>query len=132
MRGSAVQARAHKERGNELFKVGEYSEAIQCYREAIELEPWDEAFWLNLSACYTKMEKWEQAVESAEKAIDLRWRLVKGHYRKAYALLQMGKDAPLPEAGPSLLDKAWTTCKVGLPRRRVLLELIGCAEWNQM
>ena len=67
---------------------------------------------MNLSLAYTKLEKWETAVVHADQAIELRWRCIKAWYRKAYAQMQLGIGAPLPEAGPSMIERAWESVRV--------------------
>jgi len=135
-RSTAIQARACKERGNAFFKAGNYPEAIGCYKEAVEYEPWDEAFHLNLSLTYTKLEKWETAVVHADQAIELRWRCVKAWYRKAYAQMQLGIGAPLPEAGPSMIERAWESVRTGIkfkPTDKEMLKLLKEVQkhWNE-
>lgn len=50
-----------KEKGNEFYKQGNYEEAIQCYHDAIVLNPTSESAWHNLGMAYSRAGKVEDS-----------------------------------------------------------------------
>ncbi|KAI1292772.1 Tetratricopeptide repeat protein 31 [Halotydeus destructor] len=70
---------------------GNYVEAIQLFTSAIELNPLDFRFHINRSYCYHSAKLFELSLEDAEKAISLNTDAVKGHYRKALALIGLNR-----------------------------------------
>ncbi|XP_070552723.1 peptidyl-prolyl cis-trans isomerase D-like isoform X2 [Ptychodera flava] len=96
-------ADAIKQIGNQQFKQENYQKAIEKYEKAIryleELEETgsndlskDEAKQLlspiynNIAACCIKLRKFTEALNNAEKALDVDLRNAKAHFRKAQAL----------------------------------------------
>lgn len=65
-----IQAKETIEAGNEAFKRGDYSKAIEYYKLAIRNKP---AFseYVNLGHCYMQLEQWDNACSAYEKAIKL-------------------------------------------------------------
>lgn len=67
------EARRLKEEGNELFKKGEYEEAVLKYEEALGECSEDEeknlraVCYANLATCLFKLERYEDSVERAGK-----------------------------------------------------------------
>jgi len=84
----AVEA---KNRGNTLFKEGRHNEAIQAYSEAIRLDPNDYAFYTNRATCYSSLNKHQEALADADRAVQLKEDWMKGHYRKGVALFALGR-----------------------------------------
>lgn len=112
------QAALHKERGNACFRKGEHQVAVEAYSEALRLEPKDASLWLNRSIALRQLQRWEESVHDADRAIALHASSSKAHYSKAAALQQLGR---LPEA--------LRACEAGLdytPQHKALLELQGC------
>ena len=58
-------------RGNEYFKTGEYSTAIDLYTQCIQLCPEDATFYGNRAAAYLMDKKYQSALTDALKAIAL-------------------------------------------------------------
>jgi len=88
---SKEQALAAKAKGNGFFKEKKWDEAIRCYTEAISLDGTNASFFSNRSACYAGKEDWKQALEDAEKVINLRPTWAKGYSRKGLALFMLNK-----------------------------------------
>lgn len=80
-------ALAERERnsGNELFKKGEFAEAVKHYTEAIARDDRDPRALSNRAACYTKLGAIPEAIKDAERAISLDPIFVKAYLRKANA-----------------------------------------------
>jgi stress-induced-phosphoprotein 1 len=61
-----------KQKGNEAMKAGEYDSAINLYGEAIELSPDSHVLYSNRCAAYMKVEKYQEALDDAEKTIGIK------------------------------------------------------------
>jgi len=75
----AVEA---KERGNELFRAGEFVKAIDEYEEAIKRDPQNPAYPNNLAATLSKIGDFAGAKRACEKALDLDDKYVKAWAKK--------------------------------------------------
>jgi tetratricopeptide (TPR) repeat protein len=94
---------ALKKEGNEHFKRGSLESAAKCYTTAIDLwmEPKERAvLYVNRSAARIKQAPEpgctaaalaESALRDAERAIDLDSSYPKGHFRRAQALMALGR-----------------------------------------
>ena len=83
-------AKAKKDEGNVFFKNKEYEKAIKKYSEAIALDGSDVTFFSNRSACYAALNKWQEAADDGRQCIIVDRSFVKGYFRQAYALQNMG------------------------------------------
>ena len=61
-------AKDNVELGNEAFGQGDYSKAIEYYKQAIEAKPTFAAY-VNLGHCYMQLERWDDAASAYEEAI---------------------------------------------------------------
>lgn len=68
-----------KNKGNEAFGKENYEEAITYFTQALELDPNNHILYSNRSGAYAKLEKYEQALEDANKVLELKpdWPKVK-------------------------------------------------------
>ncbi|KAF3326813.1 serine/threonine-protein phosphatase 5 [Carex littledalei] len=80
-----------KTAANEAFKANKFSQAIELYSEAIELNGSNAVYWANRAFAHTKLEEYGSAIIDATKAIELDPRYSKGYYRRGAAYLAMGK-----------------------------------------
>ncbi|CAM9999632.1 unnamed protein product, partial [Chrysoparadoxa australica] len=86
------EAEAFKLQGNKHFASKNYRQAVECYSEAISLAKCAQhVYYANRSACYIALGQFDEACEDATVCVELKPGYVKGHYRKAQALLEMGK-----------------------------------------
>lgn len=76
--------------GNTFFKNKQYEEAIRKYSEAIEADPSDVTFYSNRSACYAALNQWQEAAEDGRQCIMTDKSFVKGYFRHALALQNLG------------------------------------------
>ena len=76
--------------GNNYFKNKQYPEAIQKYTEAIKDDPSDVTFYSNRSACYAALNQWTEAAEDGRQCIMTDKSFVKGYFRAALALQNLG------------------------------------------
>ncbi|KAJ6622681.1 Stress-induced-phosphoprotein 1 [Pseudolycoriella hygida] len=80
-----------KEKGNVALGSENYSEAIDIYTKAIQLDDKNHVLYSNRSAAYVKAGKYEEALQDANKTIELNPTWVKGYSRKGTALSFMQK-----------------------------------------
>ena len=77
------KALEQKGKGNTLFKAKKFEEAAEHYSEAIKFDPTDHVFYSNRSGCYTSLKKYDEALQDAEKCIELKADWHKAYTRKA-------------------------------------------------
>ncbi|XP_031560926.1 stress-induced-phosphoprotein 1-like [Actinia tenebrosa] len=75
-----------KDEGNKALQEGNTTKAIECYTEAILIEPTNHVFYSNRSAAYAKDGKYEQALEDAKKCVEIKPEWAKGYSRLGTAL----------------------------------------------
>lgn len=83
------KAEEEKEKGNDLFKKGDYATAIKHYSEAIKRNPTDPKLYSNRAACYTKLAAFDLGLKDCDKCIELDDKFVKGYIRKGKVLQGM-------------------------------------------
>lgn len=82
----AVKAAEFKDKGNTFLQAGDFVKAVECYTEAISLDPSNHVFYSNRSAAYAKDKKYEQALADAKKCVELKPDWGKGYSRLGAAL----------------------------------------------
>ncbi|KAK9132309.1 hypothetical protein Scep_011837 [Stephania cephalantha] len=95
----AARAEDIKLLANEAFKAHKYSQAIDLYGQAIELNSQNAVYWANRAFAHTKLEEYGSAIQDATKAIEIDPKYSKavyssltfGYYRRGAAYLAMGK-----------------------------------------
>lgn len=75
-----------REKGNEYFKQGNFSEAIKYYTDAIKRNDADPKNFSNRAACFMKLMALPEADKDCEEAIRLDPNFVKAYIRKAAIL----------------------------------------------
>lgn len=75
-----------KAEGNKHLSAGNYEGAIASYTKAIELEPTNHVFYSNRSAAYLSKGDANEALEDAEKVVEMKADWPKGYSRKGAAL----------------------------------------------
>ncbi|KAJ7379800.1 Stress-induced-phosphoprotein 1 [Desmophyllum pertusum] len=84
--GDATKATQLKDKGNAFLQAGDFTKAIECYTEAIGVQPSNHVFYSNRSAAYAKDARYEQALEDAKKCVELKPDWGKGYSRLGAAL----------------------------------------------
>lgn len=93
----AAAALEHKARGNELYKSQRYTEAIEEYNKAIELDPSNPRFYGNRSAAHMMQKQYDEVIADCKKAVELDEQFTKAYLRggKAFAcLVRAPRTAP--------------------------------------
>ncbi|RWS09046.1 stress-induced-phosphoprotein 1-like protein [Dinothrombium tinctorium] len=68
---SKKAALREKEKGNELYKMRNFDEALKCYDAAFALDATDMTFLTNKAAVYFELKDYENCVKTCEKAIEV-------------------------------------------------------------
>lgn len=89
--GNIEKAEEIKILANEAFKANKFSQSIDLYSEAINLNGHNAVYWANRAFAHTKLEEYGCAVQDATKAIEINPKYSKGYYRRGAAYLSMGK-----------------------------------------
>lgn len=99
-----VKAEEAKEKGNSLFKNGNYGEAVKYYTEAIKRNPEDSKYYSNRAACYTKLAAFDLGLKDCEKCLELDPKFIKGWIRKGKILQGMQQQAKAISAYQKALE----------------------------
>ncbi|XP_047459383.1 tetratricopeptide repeat protein 31 isoform X2 [Mugil cephalus] len=91
------------EKGIKLVQEGQYAQAVSMFTEAIKCDPKDYRFFGNRSYCYYCLEQYPQALEDAERSIQLSPDWPKGHFRKGSALMGMKRYSEAEKAMEQVL-----------------------------
>lgn len=66
-----VEAQKKKQEGNAAYSKKQFSQAIECYDKAIELDPAEITYYTNLAAVYFEKKDYTKCVEICDKAVDV-------------------------------------------------------------
>jgi len=97
------KAQEAKALGNKEFQAKNYKEAIVHFTEAIKHDPTDHVFFSNRSACFSSLEKYDEAFKDGSECVKLKPDWAKGYTRKGLAEFFLRK-----------FDDAAETYKAGL------------------
>ncbi|KAI9908665.1 hypothetical protein PsorP6_003230 [Peronosclerospora sorghi] len=77
--------------GNEEFNAKNFDKAVECYSEAIRLDPENFVYYSNRSAALGALGKWELAEQDAQECVKRNPTFAKGYHRVANAQQQLGR-----------------------------------------
>ncbi|XP_032493147.1 small glutamine-rich tetratricopeptide repeat-containing protein beta-like [Phocoena sinus] len=80
-----------KDEGNNHMKEENYAAAVDCYTQAIELDPNNAVYYCNRAAAQSKLGHYTDAVKDCEKAIAIDSKYSKTYGRMGLALTAMNK-----------------------------------------
>jgi len=58
--------------GSELMRLNRCKEALQALRKSLEIYSFNPSAYINIATCYSKMSKYQQAIDNYSKAFELR------------------------------------------------------------
>jgi stress-induced-phosphoprotein 1 len=87
----ADKALEAKNKGNAAFSSGDFQTAVKCFTEAIGYDSNNHVLFSNRSAAYCSMGKYEEALQDANKTVELKPDWSKGYGRKGAALYGLHK-----------------------------------------
>lgn len=99
-----VKAEEEKEKGNDFFKKGDFSNAIKHYTEAINRNPDDPKLYSNRAACYTKLAAFDLGLKDCDMCTKLDEKFIKGWIRKGKILQGMQQQSKALTAYQRALD----------------------------
>ncbi|ETB59790.1 hypothetical protein YYC_03181 [Plasmodium yoelii 17X] len=79
------EAQRLKELGNKCFQEGKFEDSVKYFSDAIKNDPSDHVLYSNLSGAYSSLGRFYEALESANKCINIKNDWPKGYIRKACA-----------------------------------------------
>ena len=82
------EAELLKNKGNEFMKAEKFSDALECYTQALKLDCNNSVFFCNRAAAYSKLNKHVKAIEDCEKAL-----AIDPQYSKAYGRMGIAYTA---------------------------------------
>ncbi|KAJ3406751.1 hypothetical protein HDV05_005835 [Chytridiales sp. JEL 0842] len=110
----AVAAEELKKSANEFYKSGNYTEAVELYGRAIDLQPQNPTYYSNRSAARTMLKQHPLSVQDCRQALDLDPSQIKIYSRASKGLLYMGdiqaaaemlkKGIQVAQGTPSLVE----------------------------
>uniref|UniRef100_A0A6I8NA55 Small glutamine rich tetratricopeptide repeat co-chaperone beta n=1 Tax=Ornithorhynchus anatinus TaxID=9258 RepID=A0A6I8NA55_ORNAN len=77
--------------GNNHMKEENYGAAVDCYTQAIELDPRNAVYYCNRAAAQSKLSHYTEAIEDCERAIAIDSKYSKAYGRMGLALTAMNK-----------------------------------------
>ena len=107
-----------KSKGNECFKKGQFELALEFYAKALDVSPSNHVALSNRSLAFYKLERYDAALDEANKCVKANNSWAKGYIRKATALNALGKH-----------KEAKATCVVGFALQDQSLCKLFVEEW---
>ncbi|KAF2290713.1 hypothetical protein GH714_015133 [Hevea brasiliensis] len=87
-----MAARA-RNRGNDLFSSGKYSEASSAYGEGLKYDASNPVLYCNRAVCWSKLGMWEESVEDCNQALRIQPNYTKALFRRAASNGKLGRWA---------------------------------------
>ncbi|CAH0477988.1 unnamed protein product [Peronospora belbahrii] len=83
---AAESAKLKKKDGDDALRKKDFTLAIECYTEALELDPKNDWMYLHRSIAHIACKDYTKAIEDSSRCIQINYRQVEGYYRLALAL----------------------------------------------
>uniref|UniRef100_A0A0R3W549 TPR_REGION domain-containing protein n=1 Tax=Taenia asiatica TaxID=60517 RepID=A0A0R3W549_TAEAS len=96
--GDKVEAEKLKTQGNSFMALDKFDEAIDCYSQAIALDPTNAIYYCNRAAAKSRLNKDNDCIEDCEKALEIDPTYSKAYGRMGLAYSTMGKYEKAIEA----------------------------------
>ncbi|KAG6590836.1 TKL protein kinase [Phytophthora cinnamomi] len=89
---ASESAKLKKKDGDDALRKKDFALAVECYTEALELDPKNDWVYLHRSIAHAARGDHAKAIEDASKCIRINYRQVEGYYRLALALHAAGQQ----------------------------------------
>lgn len=83
-----LKAQEECTKGNVLFSKKKYNEALECYDQAITLNPKYFQAYFNKATCFNSMKMYADAIEHFDKAIQINANFFQVYFDKAISLFE--------------------------------------------
>lgn len=93
-----AKSEEERNRGNTLYKEGDFPGSVQAYTEAIKRNPSDPRNYTNRASAYTKLAALPEALKDTNEAIKVDDKFVKAYIRKSNVLFAMKEYTKALEA----------------------------------
>jgi tetratricopeptide (TPR) repeat protein len=87
---TAKMAYDAKDKGNELFKMKKYAEAIKAYTIATQDSTISGVAWINCAQAHILLKQWKEAEDACTNGLSMDKKNIKGWYRRAVAKRHQG------------------------------------------
>lgn len=88
---AATRAENSKIKGNELYKQGDYRQAIEYYTVAVDLQPDNASYYGNRAASRIMLNQYQEAAGDAVRSVELDENFTKGFLRLARCQVALGE-----------------------------------------
>ncbi|KAL3660633.1 hypothetical protein V7S43_014388 [Phytophthora oleae] len=88
---ASESSKLKKKDGDDALRKKDFALAIECYSEALELDPKNDWVYLHRSIAHAARKDHTKAIEDASKCIRINYKQVEGYYRLALALNAAGQ-----------------------------------------
>ena len=118
--------------GNECVYKKDYHKAIEYYNTAIELYPLEYRYFVNRSFCFDQLQRFELALEDAQRALLLQSEWGKCYYRKARALKGLKRIEEAEICFLKVIQLEGNDCKEAQHELRTLRESVSSNSSNDI
>ncbi|RSH93866.1 hypothetical protein EHS25_006516 [Saitozyma podzolica] len=87
-----TSSRAMRSLGSLHFSKGEYTEAIECLKAALEINPQYARVWFTLGVCYVRLERWNEAKDAFRREVGVDEEDGEGWNNLAAVYLRLGEE----------------------------------------
>jgi len=91
-------------KGTALFNLGKYTEALECYDRAAEIDSESSDAWYCKGITLNRLSKYEEAIESFDRAVKINPKDKLSWYNMGYALTKLGKHEWAKQCFDRVLD----------------------------
>ncbi|MBI3815111.1 MAG: tetratricopeptide repeat protein [Nitrospinae bacterium] len=91
-------------KGNKLAIGGQYEEAIECYKKAVDIKEDSHEAWNNMGTAYSDLGQYKEAIENYKKAVDIKKDSHEAWYNMGNAYSKLGQYEEAIESYKKAVD----------------------------